>query len=155
MPNQNWESLSSLQIGRYAEYYAKMEVASYGFEVYTSEVDDHGIDFVAKYSEKSRFFEFQVKSIRRMNYVYLPKKTWHIDNEYLYLILVVFVEGAAPNIYLIPASAWKEPTDLLRYHSYDGEHYKSAPEYCVNIALKNMRLLEPYRFDININKLKD
>ena len=38
MPNLNWSKLTGLQLGRYAEYYAKMEFASYGFEVYTSEV---------------------------------------------------------------------------------------------------------------------
>ncbi len=48
MPDTNWSKLNKLQLGRYAEYYAKMEFASYGFEVYTSEVDDHGIDFIAK-----------------------------------------------------------------------------------------------------------
>ena len=50
MPNLNWSKLTGLQLGRYAEYYAKMEFASYGFEVYTSEVDDHGVDFIAKKS---------------------------------------------------------------------------------------------------------
>jgi predicted GNAT family N-acyltransferase len=48
MPNTIWSKLNSLQLGRYAEYYAKMEFASYGFEIYTSELDDHGIDFIAK-----------------------------------------------------------------------------------------------------------
>ena len=48
MPDTNWSKLNKLQLGRYAEYYAKMEFTSYGFEVYTSEVDDHGIDFIAK-----------------------------------------------------------------------------------------------------------
>ena len=28
--------------------YAKMEFTSYGYDVYTSEVDDHGVDFVAR-----------------------------------------------------------------------------------------------------------
>ena len=51
MPNLNWSKLTGLQLGRYAEYYAKMEFASYGFEVYTSEVDDHGVDFIAKKPE--------------------------------------------------------------------------------------------------------
>ena len=45
MPNMNWNILSRLQLGRYVEYYAKMEFSSYDFEVYTSEVDDHGIFF--------------------------------------------------------------------------------------------------------------
>ena len=48
MPNTNWSELSHLQLGRYAEYYAKMEFASFGYDVYTSEVDDHGVDFVAR-----------------------------------------------------------------------------------------------------------
>ena len=48
MPNTSWSKLNHLQLGRYAEYYAKMEFASYGFEVYASEVDHHGVDFITK-----------------------------------------------------------------------------------------------------------
>ena len=48
MPNLKWSKLNHLQLGRYAEYFTKMEFTSYGYEVYTSEVDDHGIDFVAQ-----------------------------------------------------------------------------------------------------------
>ena len=57
MPNLNWNKLSGLQLGRYAEYYAKMEFASYGFEVYTSEVDDHGVDFIAKSPNDNKFYD--------------------------------------------------------------------------------------------------
>lgn len=48
MPSLNWNALNNLQLGKYAEYYAKMELSSYGFDVYSSEVDDHGIDFIVK-----------------------------------------------------------------------------------------------------------
>ena len=64
MPNTNWSELSHLQLGRYAEYYAKMEFASYGYDVYTSEVDDHGVDFVARNPVDGQYYEIQVKSIR-------------------------------------------------------------------------------------------
>ena len=64
MPSTNWSKLSPLQLGRYAKYYAKMEFASYGFEVYTSEVDDHGVDSIAKNPHNNQFYEVQVKSIR-------------------------------------------------------------------------------------------
>ena len=47
MPKMKWSDLRPMQLGRYAEYYAKMEFASYGYDIYTSEVDDHGVDFVA------------------------------------------------------------------------------------------------------------
>ena len=46
--NTDWEKLTPLQLGKFGEYYAKMEFASYGYDVYTSEVDDHGVDFIAK-----------------------------------------------------------------------------------------------------------
>jgi len=57
MPSTEWSKLNHLQLGRYAEYYAKMELASYQFDIYTSEVDDHGIDFVAK-TKNGQFLEF-------------------------------------------------------------------------------------------------
>ena len=55
MTNTNWSKLNKLQIGRYGEYFAMMEFASYGFEVYTSEVDDHGINFVVKTKASGTF----------------------------------------------------------------------------------------------------
>jgi len=50
-----------------------MEFASYGFEVYTSEVDDHEIDFIAK-TKSGVFLEIQVKSIRKLSYVFVQKE---------------------------------------------------------------------------------
>lgn len=74
MPNTKWSELSNLQLGRYGEYFAKMEFASYGLDVYTSEVDDHGIDFVVK-NKLGKFFEIQVKAIRlvKTGYVFIRK----------------------------------------------------------------------------------
>ena len=74
MPNTKWSELSAMQLGRYAEYYAKMEFTSYGFDVYTSEVDDHGVDFIAK-SKDGIYFEVQVKSVRNDNYVFISNIT--------------------------------------------------------------------------------
>lgn len=48
MPNTKWAQLSPLQLGQYGEYYVNVGFASYGWDIYTSEVDDHGVDFVAK-----------------------------------------------------------------------------------------------------------
>ena len=56
-----WDKLNQRQLGQYGEYYAKMEFASYGYDVYTSEVDDHGVDFVARDIVTGTFYEVQVK----------------------------------------------------------------------------------------------
>lgn len=149
MPNTKWESLSGLQIGRYAEYYAKMEVASYGLEVYTSEVDDHGIDFIMKKQNSTNYYEVQVKSIRHNGYVYLTKDAWNIERTDLYLILLIFEEGSLPNIYLIPATAWKTPNEVFKDKDYIG--LKSDPEYGLNLSLKWFYLLEQYKMENSIH----
>lgn len=54
MPNTEWNKLNPLQPGKYGEYFEKMEFASYGLEAYTTEVDDHGVDFIVK-DQNNRF----------------------------------------------------------------------------------------------------
>ena len=74
----DWSTLNKQQIGKYGEYLTKMEFTKYGFDVYTAEVDDKGIDFVIRNSG-DKYFDIQVKSIRR--YV-KPSFTWLYHMEY-------------------------------------------------------------------------
>lgn len=67
-----WSQLNHLQLGRYAEYLAKMEFTAYGFDVFTAEVDDKGIDFVVRKSD-TKYFDVQVKSCRDLTYIFFPK----------------------------------------------------------------------------------
>nr|WP_050754072.1 hypothetical protein [Pseudobacteroides cellulosolvens] len=121
-----------------------MEFASYGFEVYTSEVDDHGIDFIAK-NKKGNFLELQVKSIRQTNYVFIQKEKWNINNFHTYLILLIFEDGKMPEVFLISATAWRNPNELFCDKDYEG--LKSKPEYGLNLSKKNMPLLVPYKIE--------
>ena len=145
MPNVHWERLNTLQLGRYAEYFAKMEFASYGCDVYTSEVDDHGVDFVIKDAAK-RFYEIQVNAIRGSGYVFMQKSKFDVFNPSLYLTLLLFHDNALPEIYLIPATAWNTPNDLFVDRDYDKPGQTSKPEYGLNLSKKNQIHLEPYRF---------
>lgn len=146
MYNLIWSrnELTPKKLGTFCEYYAKMSLTSYGLDIYTSEVDDHGIDFVAE--TKIGFLKFQVKSIRRTTtqYVFMQKKNFDITDLSLYLILILLKDNSHPAIYVIPASAWTRPstTKLFVYHSYEGK--KSAPEYGVNVSEKNMAELDQY-----------
>ena len=137
MPNLNWSELKPLQLGRYAEYYAKMEFTSYGYEVYTSEVDDHGVDFIAK-SPAGQFLEVQVKAMRNKNYVSIHKNKIKLDDAHL-VCYIVFNNGSFPDVYIIPATVWTEPNGV--FVSYD---YKN-PEWGINYSLKNAHLLNPYK----------
>lgn len=149
MPNTDWTKLNSLQVGKYAEYFAKMEFASYGLEVYTTEVDDRGIDFIIK-DKNGRFCEIQVKSLRGTGYVFMQKSKFDITNKNLYLALLLFEAGKLPDVFLIPAQAWEVPNEMFVDRNYDKPGQKSAPEYGINISKKNYSILEIFNFEDSI-----
>lgn len=144
MPNKKWTILNGMQLGRYAEYYAKMEFTSYGYEVYTSEVDDHGVDFVTKKKDADTFYEVQVKSIRGWGYVFMTKDKMPLTKNRI-VCLLRFEDESLPEVYIIPAEAWKQPNQLLVDRNYKGEEFKSKPEWGINISRKNVDVLEKYK----------
>jgi hypothetical protein len=89
MDRHAWSRLTHLQIGRYAEYYTKMEFTAYGFDVYTAEVDDKGIDFVIRQGV-DRYYDVQVKSSRALNYIFI-RKSQLTPRENLLVAIVLFL----------------------------------------------------------------
>jgi hypothetical protein len=146
----DWSRLNHLQVGKYAEYFVKMEFTLHGFEVYTSEVDDRGIDFVVRTSA-GRYYDAQVKSVRGLQYVFLRKDKF-ILRDNLLACLVLLTPGMMPDLFLIPAETWRTPTDLFCDRPY-GPPLKSSPEWGLNISSKNLPLLEPFRFDAVVTTL--
>ena len=144
MPNTNWSELSHLQLGRYAEYYAKMEFASYGYDVYTSEVDDHGVDFVARNPDDDQYYEIQVKAVRNLDYVYIRKDKMMLSPTRL-VYLLLFSNGTLPDCYVIPSQTWNDPNELFVDRNYGKPGQKSAPEWGINLSKRNLPLLAPYR----------
>ncbi|MFV0250189.1 MAG: DUF4365 domain-containing protein [Bacilli bacterium] len=151
MANTKWSILNRMQLGRYAEYFAKMEFASYGLDVYTSEVDDHGIDFIVK-DKKNIFNEIQVKSLRDKGYTFMKQENYDLNSKTLYLALLIFEEDSMPSIYLVPTSAWNNENNMFVIRNYT-EEQKSKPEYGVNITNSNRHILENYRFEVMVKEL--
>ena len=111
MERYQWNKLNKQQVGTYAEYFVKMEFTMYGFQVYSTEVDDRGIDFVAKYGT-GPFIQVQVKSVRTANYVFMQKDKFNLSDE-MYLALCLFNNGTPPDLYLIPSLEWKKTNDIF------------------------------------------
>jgi hypothetical protein len=146
----NWRRMNHLQVGRFAEYFVKMEFSLYGFEVYSAEVDDRGIDFVVRY-ECGPFYEIQVKSIRGLNYVFMQQDKFPLRPDRIAAV-VVLLEDKPPELYLIPAPSWESPNDLLVRRDY-GQGKKSKPEWGLNLSTKNLPLLDKFRFDAVVASL--
>ena len=153
MPNLKWSELTHMQLCRYAEYYAKMEFTSYGYEVYTSEVDDHGVDFIAKKPGTAVFFEVQVKSVRDYGYVFIPKSKMPELSSQRLVCHMHFIDGQLPDVAIIPATAWKETNAVLVERNYDKPGQTSKPEWGINLSKKNAEILSQYRADVVLKNL--
>lgn len=149
MPRFSWARLNNQQVGRYAEYFVKMEFTMHGYQVYTAEVDDRGIDFVARRGDGA-FVEVQVKSLRQKGYIFIQKSKARLSSDRL-VAVVVFTEGREPDLFLIPMTVWAAPDAVFVDRDYvDGI---SRPEYGINLSTKNRARLEPYRFHAVIAQL--
>ena len=149
--------LNKLQVGRFAEYFSKMEFTLYAFDVYTAEVDDKGIDFVVRKEHRTseaevdyRYYDVQVKAVRGMNYVFFRKDKFPLRDKLLAAV-GLFEDGKLPNLYLIPATAWYSPDALFVDRGYEG--LKSKPEWGLNMSRKNFALLDKYKFDRTIERI--
>ncbi len=127
----------------------------YGFDVYGTEVDDRGIDFVIR-KDIDRYYDVQVKSQRlgegrATPYIFMRKS--HFDpRETLLLAVVLFENGKVPDLYLIPSIVWLEPNGLFVSRAY-GEGRKSPPEWGMSITKRNLKSLEAYRFEVRVGQL--
>lgn len=145
----SWSRLTPLQLGRYAEYYTKMEFTLYGFDVYEPEVDERGVDFLIRKS-KSKYYEVQVKSHRGLKYVFFPKRKFQLSSN-LYAVIVLFFEGREPQLYLIPSKVWRHPNSLFKSRDYPG--LKSDPEWGLELSKKNLPQLERFTFHKMVKRI--
>jgi len=150
----DWDKLNHLQIGKYAEYFVKMEFTKAGFDVYTAEVDDKGIDFIIRKNE-NEYFGLQNKSIRfpRTKYVFMQKTKFQ-PRKSLLLSLVIFEQDKEPTFILIPSLNWiKKSHPALKERDYIDK--KSKPEWGLDVTKSNIEeLKQMYNFDKQIALMK-
>lgn len=144
-----WSGLHHIVLGQIAECYAKIQFLQRNFEVYSTEADNVGVDFVA-IDKKKNVFKIQVKACRNDNYQFVKEKNFYKEENY-YVFYIRFVDGEDPDMYLIPTTAWAEKNNAFVYRPYnDGQ--KSEAEYGINYSKNNKNLFE--RYSVN-NIFKD
>jgi hypothetical protein len=67
------------------------------------------------------------------------------------LALVLLAADKAPDLYLIPATAWSTPNALLVDRNYPG--LKSKPEWGIQLSKRSVPILEKYRFADSVERL--
>ena len=144
MSRYSWSSLNHLQLGRYAEYFVKMEFTMLGVDIYSAEVDDHGIDFVAR-TKDGKHYDVQVKSVYKSESIYFPKATFTLRKNLLAAI-VIFEDLKEPRVYLIQATQWLTPHDCFKSYDYIGKESEKWPEWGLLLSKKYSTTLESHLF---------
>lgn len=145
-----WGHLDHLQLGKFAEYFVKMEFTRLGLHVYSPEIDDRGVDLVIR-NETGNYFEVQVKSCRDFNYIFATKEKCPLSASRL-LAVVLFLENEAPKLYLVPTVTWHSPNEVFVSRDYEGK--ASKPDWGINLSIKNLPMLDPFRFDVVAETLR-
>ena len=140
-----WEKFDKVDQNKCAKCIAQMKFVSFGFELCHPQRGDR-CAFAIKY--KSRSFKIQLRSLRRFDYACISRENFNINNEYLFLVFVAFNNNEVPNIFLIQATEWRTPNNLLKI----GVYPNALPDYGIRYSQKNLNLLSEYKFE---NKIKD
>lgn len=92
-----------------------------------------------------RSYEVRVATMRPPggNYAFFTKTSFRPSDDLL-AALVLLEDGYDPFAYLIPSTAWRQPTPLLCDRDYEGK--ASAPEWGIQITGKSRPYLEEFSF---------
>jgi hypothetical protein len=138
-------------LGRYAEYFSGLRFTEAGLDVYSSTVDERGIDMLVRYAPGC-CLEIQVKGVRSRNLSYVKKATLgntpreinrRLCRGYC-LAFLMFDDGREPDMYLIPGYAWLKPNALLVNN--DVGDRSVGPYISICPAKKHQDTLDQYRF---------
>ncbi len=144
-----WSALSKLQLGNIAEQLFRAQFAMAGFDVFVPEVDEKGIDFLARAGD-GRVLEVQVKSVRGDGYIFLRKEVSPLAED-RFVAIARFVDGEAPQLFVVPSMRWRAPDDVFVSRDYAGK--KSKPEWGITISEKTVGRLQEYAVEVVMDAL--
>ncbi len=145
------DKLNRIELWRYANEFVSKSFSTRGFDV-SRKIDGNEGLIVTNKSGKQ--YQIRVKSFRfSTKYVFVSKESFDINQENLYLALVLFNSENTQSVYLIPSSAWVKETDLFRDRKYEKDGHISKPEWGLNVSPKNRHLLNQYEFNKVISRL--
>lgn len=140
-----------LQLGRVGELLIKAKFIKNGLDVFSTEVDDKGIDFVVK-NKHGEYFDVQVKASNQ-TYVFMRKEVFKPRTN-LYVALLV-IDKKDNNFFVLIPSLDFEKKPLPNYLSdkeYEG--LRSKPEYGISPTDRNLNdIVEKYSFSKIIHQI--
>lgn len=148
MIKMKWSRLNNSQLGRLGEYYAKLLFVSLGWYVYSSEIDDHGVDFISEDPQKAHMYRVQVKSVKAGKDTLNIKKTKMPLRDDFLMCFLRFEDDRLPDVFLWKTSEWNDKSnDALGENNYIKEDTVSVPEWNVKYSKKNAKWFQEHVAD--------
>jgi hypothetical protein len=145
----SYSHLNTIQKGHFGEAVAKMAFTLEGYEVYTTEFDDRGIDFVIR-SPEGNFYSVQVKTTGQSANPCIYARKFEASDRFLFFH-VRLKEGEPPVLYTALGHEWGGALECLS-HNEGGGH--SGAYYEIRFADKYAGELETLRFENYVERLK-
>jgi len=149
MLKTSYNHLNNIQKGSFVEAYAKMAFTLEGFEVYTTEYDDRGVDFVIRNGD-GKYFAVQVKATSESANPFVYAEKFVATNEFL-LCAVRLVEGQSPDLYLASGSDWDTEKECLHFNPGGG---RAGAYYELRFAKLHSESLKRHRFENYVERLR-
>jgi len=141
MLKTTYKHLNAIQKGSFAEAYAKMTFTLEGFEVYDSEYDDRGVDFVIR-NEVGTYYAVQVKATGNTVNPFVYSKKFQVSEDYLFCA-VRLIESEVPELYLAAGTDWNLYKDCLHFNPAGG---KAGPYHEIRFGKKHSEGLKRHKF---------
>ena len=120
-----------------------------GFEVYRTEYDDRGIDFVIR-NEERKYFSVQVKAVGESANPFVYADKFETTSDFLFCA-VHLVEGKTPEIFLARGTDWNEEKEFLHFNPGGG---KAGAYFEMRFAEKYAKSSERHRFENYVHALR-
>lgn len=144
-----WSRLTSLQVGKYGECFARLMFMEYGFEIFRPEAVNGEIDFVLRKGPDS-YLEIKVETIRSLSCIDLPGASF-TPRPNLFAVVILLEDRHPPYSFLIPSTAWEMPNALLL--ALEGDGFGSQPKCGLNLSEQTRPLLDKFEFHRVIEQL--
>jgi len=149
MLKTTYQHLNTVQKGSFGEAFSKMAFTLEGFEVYASEYDDRGIDFIVRNSS-GKYFSVQVKATDQSSNPFIKKDKFQVTDDFIFCAVRI-IEGEPPVLYIARGSDWEQGIDCLNYNPNGGA---IGPYYEIRFAGKYQEQLAQFEFRTYVERIR-
>src|SRR3989338_2071501 len=150
MLKTTYKHLNKIQKGSLGVAFSKMAFTLEGFEVYNSEYDDRGIDFIIRNSS-GKFFLVQVKTTDDTSNPYIYENKFQKSDDFIFSAVRI-IEGKPLSLYIARGSDWdKGEFKCLNYNPKGGS---SGAYYEIQFSKKYKNQLSEFEFQKYIEKIR-